>query len=126
MTWTVRIDGIPPTPNRSRRQFWAANAHVAAGWRRRAKEAAQETIDEHGGAIPHLENVHLTIWVCTRTRVRRDPDNAVAACKPLVDGIVDAGILRDDSFDVVHELSVRRILAPQGRAHIEIDVEEVA
>uniref|UniRef100_A0A6M3JTT8 Uncharacterized protein n=1 Tax=viral metagenome TaxID=1070528 RepID=A0A6M3JTT8_9ZZZZ len=28
---------------------------------------------------------------------RRDPDNLIASCKAILDGLVDAGVIRDDS-----------------------------
>lgn len=39
--------------------------------------------------------------------VRVDPDNFVASCKPIIDGLVDAGVLLDDSFRTVVGLSAR-------------------
>ena len=125
MTWRIVVEGIPPTPNRSRRQHWAQNGATAASWRMKAQNAAHECIDEHGGVIPHLDKVRMVLWVCPKTRNRRDPDNALAACKPCIDGLVDAGILRDDSFDVVQELVVRRYMSPSG-ARIVFEIEDMA
>ena len=119
--WRVVVDGIPPTPNRSRRQHWAQNGGIASGWRAKAEAAAKEAIDEHGGIVPHFDKVRMVLWVCPKTRNRRDPDNATSAVKPCIDGLVDAGILRDDSFDVIEELTVRRYFSPVPRIVFEIE-----
>ena len=36
-----------------------------------------------------------------------DVDNLLAKAKPLLDALVDAGILKDDSYQVVPELTVQ-------------------
>jgi hypothetical protein len=36
-----------------------------------------------------------------------DPDNALAACKPLLDGLVDAGAIVDDSWRWLEIGSIR-------------------
>lgn len=36
-----------------------------------------------------------------------DPDNALAACKPLLDGLVDAGVIVDDSWRWLEIGSIR-------------------
>lgn len=40
-----------------------------------------------------------------------DPDNAVAAAKPLIDGLIDAGLLEDDSW---HYLELGAVTAEDG------------
>lgn len=62
-------------------------------------------------AVP-FSNAHLYMdlrW-CSRTRDRRvylpdDPSNAAYALKAAVDGIVDAGLLPDDSWKYIRILS---------------------
>ncbi|MDK7143352.1 hypothetical protein QP405_05700 [Gleimia europaea] len=40
----------------------------------------------------------LTVWVCNPQNRRFDPANAYPTVKPLIDGLVAAGVLEDDSW----------------------------
>jgi len=56
----------------------------------------------------------------------RDIDNAIASLKPAIDGIVDAGILKDDSAEYLEygEVNIYRKKAEhQGRAEVQIIIE---
>lgn len=48
-------------------------------------------------ALPRLERAHIVAEVCFRDRRRRDPNNFYPTAKAAVDGLVDAGVLDDDS-----------------------------
>jgi crossover junction endodeoxyribonuclease RusA len=47
--------------------------------------------------IPRLERIAVELHYCPRDRRRRDPLNLVATLKPFEDGIVDAGVIPDDT-----------------------------
>ncbi len=93
----VEIPGIPKSPNESRRTHWARNSVDAAGFRRAAKIAARVELRRRG--IPPKEipitpaAVHLTFVL---VRAQGDLDNLVAAAKPIIDGLVDSGVLGGD------------------------------
>ena len=55
------------------------------------------TMKELAKHIPHMARCRVSlVWVVTDKR-RRDEDNLVATLKPLCDGLVDAGIVDDDT-----------------------------
>lgn len=47
--------------------------------------------------IPPLPRIALELHYCPRSRRRRDELNLVATLKPFEDGIVDAGVIPDDT-----------------------------
>lgn len=93
----VVVPGRPPTPNV--RLHWAALARSRSELRGWARLAALEAIGRTPAAYPYrAATVEATFLV--RSRRRRDPDNLIASLKPLVDGLVDAGVLTyDDRLD---------------------------
>lgn len=50
----------------------------------------------------------LTIWVSTPQNRRFDPPNAYPTVKPLIDGLVDFGVLDDDSWREIPATCFRR------------------
>lgn len=65
--------------------------------------------------IPRLARVEVVLTYHPRDRRRRDPLNLTATLKPVQDGIVDAGVVPDDTLEfmespmpVIGELSGKR------------------
>lgn len=65
------------------------------------------------------EPVHIKATVHTPTDTRFDPPNAWPTIKPIIDGLVDAGVLEDDSSTQVPEITFARG-AKTGRAGVYI------
>ena len=57
----------------------------------------------HGNTRPDvpLQQARITVTVYRRTRQRLDPDNFAARMKGYWDGLVQAGLLQDDSVEVI-------------------------
>lgn len=49
--------------------------------------------------LPKLQRAHVLAHLCFPTKVRRDVHNYYPTIKPMVDGLVDYGLLPDDSDD---------------------------
>lgn len=79
--------------NLNDRLHWRPKAERVAAWRKAAK------IHAHNARLPRqFQRVSITVSLPVRSPgARRDPHNWVATCKPIIDGIVDAGVLLDDS-----------------------------
>lgn len=67
-----------------------------------------------------LEHASVTLVYCFGDNRRRDPDNYSG--KMILDGLVKAGIIRDDSFERI-DLTLRRVY--DGAKRTEIIVEEI-
>ncbi len=115
------LAGHPPSPNRSVRAHFHDNAKVRKAWHEAARLAAIAALREAGNADDYpLRRARIRLVVITPDRRRRDPDNAIAAAKGVIDGCVEAGVLLDDSFAVVAELSVTSEAGPAKAIRMEV------
>lgn len=82
--------------NPNGRSHWAVKAKANKRARTESWAAAQIAMyeaNEKGGWVEATCQVH---WYARDNR-RRDKDNCLASLKPTFDGLVDAGLLKDDS-----------------------------
>ena len=84
-----------PTWNANSRGSWHQRAPTVKAWRMVAKQAA------NAAGIPPLDVVFVELEMTPADMRRRDPDNLAGALKPVMDGIVDAGVIPDDSWEHV-------------------------
>lgn len=73
------------------RQHWAVKMKHVKEWRDAAHVLAKHA------RIPACRRIMVELHYLPRTNQRRDPDNLVASMKPLVDGLVDAKVVQDDT-----------------------------
>lgn len=105
----IRIDGRPPTLN-SRRD-WHVVARDNAQWKRDATLVGVNAVNGTRWRAP--DRVALTVtFLLPDTSHRRDWDNLVGSIKPLLDGLVDAGVMRDDSLASIATMDLRWRLTP--------------
>lgn len=58
--------------------------------------------------VQHLfKRFSVSVTVCPPTKRRLDPPNLYPTVKPLIDGLTEAGVWPDDSFDYMDEMSFR-------------------
>lgn len=98
-TVTIVIPGRPPNPNRTRRYHWRVRHRSDREWRTAARVHALHVLGrEWSGPMTRarLEVIHVV-----PTKARRDPDNLAAGIKASLDGMVDAGVIADDSDRVL-------------------------
>ena len=98
MEYEYTIPGIPPSNNRyiGRRNNWEYNK-VKKQW-----EALIAYCCRYRPPKP-LERAEICIEYFFPNKRRRDPDNYSG--KMLLDGLVKAGIITDDSFEVIFGIS---------------------
>jgi Holliday junction resolvase RusA-like endonuclease len=89
------LQGHPPHDNTTRRWHWAKRSREMRAWRDASAWAAREAYGRStmGGA---MKPVRISVTFQYRVRRTRDRANLVASLKPVLDGLVDAGILKDD------------------------------
>jgi hypothetical protein len=95
------------------RAHWTANHRATASLRMRGGWAARAS------RAPHLARADLTVWVVypVAVRRRRDVSNYLGTVKPLLDGMVDAGVLPDDDD--------RHLAGPDLRPYHGGDIDEL-
>jgi hypothetical protein len=98
------------------RVHWRVEADYRKQWR---TVVALTTRAWAAAARPEaLKHVHLEAW----TYHRFDDDGLRNACKPIVDGLVDAGVLHSDGPDSGHVLSYSQAIKRKDRG-IRITIE---
>lgn len=101
----IQFDGIPDLPNLTRTRDWHKNAARAAKVRGDAMMAGLEARDRAPWPTPLL---YASLeYIFRLDRSAGDLDNLVAAAKPVLDGIRDAGLISDDSVSKLPMLVVR-------------------
>lgn len=76
--------------------------------------------------IPELGRCRVTLTWFVRTTHRRDADNVVPTLKAACDGLVDAGIVTDDTPNLMDKLMPVIVYRPGVRQSLELLVEAVA
>lgn len=77
----------------NQRLHWAAKGRLTQEWRRETAWAAVATQPRPRDLPPCVVTVHLPV----KGNRRRDPHNWFPTVKPIVDGLVDAGLWPDDT-----------------------------
>jgi crossover junction endodeoxyribonuclease RusA len=109
-TWTLDLPyRTPPLSLNGARGNHYARARTVKQVRRLAGFLAQQA------RIPPLRRCSIELHYAPTDRRRRDPHNLVATLKPIEDGIVDAGVVPDDTAEYVPP-STPVIDPPTGKA----------
>lgn len=95
--WVVEL-GRMPTFTANGRYHWTSRSTLTRQWR---EIACYET---KLAKVPPLSHARIWLVYWPPDRRRRDPSNLMPAQKACVDGVVDAGIVKDDSPEFVEEL----------------------
>jgi crossover junction endodeoxyribonuclease RusA len=90
-TWTVALPAGMPLLNANRRQHWTAKAKLTRALREAALVCARRD------RVPHLAKAHIVVEYRPPDRRRRDVHNLFPSAKAAIDGVVDSGVLSDDS-----------------------------
>ena len=128
MSITVTIPMAPESammPNQlSKNGHWSKRAKARRDCREIARYAAMAS---DMNIEPYAGPVHVVIFASYGyKRVKPDLDATISACKPYIDGLVDAGILVDDNqvqkIIATHEkMRGKRGEKPQGFTRIQIE-----
>jgi Holliday junction resolvase RusA-like endonuclease len=117
---TIYVPELPPSPNRTRREtHWSKRAAINGAWRHEAAALAHQ-IDP-----PRWERVRLSALFFLPDRRRRDYPNLVGSegMKGLIDGLVDAGVMVDDSITCLVEYGPFTYVYRKGKPGVSVTVE---
>lgn len=105
------------------RPHWTKERKVSQFWRLMARSAVNYARRD-GEALRH-QRAHVTITIRWPDRRQRDVHNYLRHIgKPIIDGLIDAGVLPDDSDDYLIGPDMRRDMTP-GPLQVRIDIKEV-
>lgn len=114
----LKLPGLPKLNNTH-----YTNWRVAAAERKKWRRAAFLLATPQRPFSP-LQKCTLT---CTRYAYGKKPDfdNLVISFKSIIDGLKDAGVIVDDSSDVILERKYISEKAPPKKGWVEIIIEEI-
>ena len=118
--WTLALPYTLPPLLMNDRMHWRKKAQVTREVR------ATTAVLARALRVPACERIHVTLHYVPRDSRRRDPEGLVATQKPCIDGLVDAGIVPDDSPEYV-TWAMPVIDAPDSQEpHLYLVIERVA
>lgn len=100
-SWYLEVHGRRPTTlNQERKQNnWGRRASDTKWWRTAFADAAIEA------GIPQFEKIHIAVVPLHKNgRSPQDTAACFPAAKAAIDGLVDAGIVVDDTPDIVQRI----------------------
>ena len=123
----ITFEGRPPNLN-SRPGNWQAERRVRDQWLEddttTAIAARLEWERKHGQKWTPLRKCRIDITFVVADKRRRDWDNMIAAQKTRFDALVAAGIILDDSTEVIDSLGFDMIVEPK-RSYAVFEVSEL-
>lgn len=106
----VTVEGRPPSMNDTNRQVQAQRWRVRREWRATAAAVGREAIQRwerrHGLRWATLTECIVEVLFVVPRKGRRDWDNLASTIKPLLDGLVDSGVIVDDSQECIVTISL--------------------
>lgn len=121
---TIRFTWSKPPLRSNDRQHWRARHRVIRQVRTEASLLAKDALNR--GLEPLTEPVTATLtWEVTDLR-RRDAGASSPTLKAILDGVVDAGVLRDDSWRCVAEERCRIVVGHSPSVRLDLVTAETA
>jgi hypothetical protein len=114
-TWTLHFSGLPLSPNDH--VHWRTRARWARHW----KEQAGIQLRLHH--VPALDRIKVSAVIYRRNLGVADEDNDRSRIKPILDGLVAAGVLANDTREHVSWGSVTEA---RGKSGLTLIIEEAA
>lgn len=118
-SWLILFDYERPPLTANQRLHWRKKADLT---RKVRAVSAAETAH-----IPPLGKCRVQlVWLVTDKR-RRDVDNVVPTLKAMCDGLVDAGIVPDDTPEFMEKLMpvISQVDKSYGPASLQLVIEEI-
>lgn len=100
-SWTITIPAPVAWLNANQRIDRRRVSPLTKEWRNAAHLYAR------AGKLPQLGKAHITATLRFRDRRRRDPHNYYPTLKACIDGLIDYGLLPDDSHEYLVGPDVR-------------------
>lgn len=118
-TWVLVLHYKRPPLTLNQRMHWAPKHKL----NRQVRDQAAYLARHHG--IPPLGRCRVELTWVVADRRRRDADNIQPTLKAICDGLVDAGIVTDDTPDLMQKPEVTIRHEHGATPHLEVRVREV-
>jgi len=115
---TFEIQGLPKLPNTLLGAPWRIRASHAKKWKRSVWRCAW--------AFKPAQPLASAVLCLTRvSSVRPDHDGLVGGFKPIIDGLVECGVLSNDTYEVIGTPKYEWEKGKRGAGKIKVKVEEI-
>jgi hypothetical protein len=111
----------PSKINSHNKGHWATKSSAIAKMRHQAKLAAIDAMNRSGKRF--VGSHQISYWFSVKDNRRRDRANMIQQCKPYIDGIVDAGLIAGDHWQISFIGSVNVVIDPESYG-VKIVIEE--
>lgn len=112
--WVLEFGAYPPSPN-ARMHFMKR-----AGYNKRWRELV--ALQAWLNGVPKMQRIKVSAVIIRRALGRADEDNDRSRLKPVIDGLVDAGVIPDDRRGCVVWGDVTE---ERGKAGLRLIVEAI-
>ena len=117
--WTLTVQSELPFLNLNQRMHWAKKAQLTKHWRRLAM------VNAMAADLPrNLNRVHIIAHVTKPTNRQYDVHNLLPTLKAAIDGLVDYGLIPDDTNQHLVGPDLRQ--GDKGPAAVVITITELA
>lgn len=115
---TLTFDYKRPPITANDRMHWARRAALVSAVRTATKLLAHR--------LPALGRIRVAlVWIVTDRRRRDGGENITPTLKPMIDGLVDAGVVTDDTPDLVERVMPTIRYEQGGTPHMELRIEKL-
>jgi crossover junction endodeoxyribonuclease RusA len=121
MTWALTFDYPSPPITANQRHHWRKKAALTCLVR-----AASSLLAKSAG-IPAMARCEVSLIWFVSTKHRRDADNVVPTLKAMCDGLVDAGIVPDDTpLEMVKHMPEVVYMGPGKKPYMQLAIEDIS
>lgn len=117
-SWTVTIPAPTVWLNANRGLHWTQRAVAVKVWRDAAHVYAKQA------KLPRLDRIHIGAVLFFPDRRKRDAHNYYPTLKACVDGLVDYGLIVDDSTEYLDGPDIRMGDPKPGRNRVVLTIRE--
>ena len=117
--WELFYDKRPWTTNKERNLHHHQRAKLVKEWRTAFKELALEA------GIPALPKINVSVTPILPDRRVQDTAACNPAAKAAIDGIVDAGVIPDDTPEYLAWIKFYPCKVKKGHVGLLVQIEEV-
>lgn len=111
------IKGLPKMSNQLLRGHWASKQGHARKWKKAVDDVLKDRIK------PPCPLISAVLTLTRHSSSRPDFDGLVSSFKAVVDGLVESGVLADDSHEVIGVPTYIWEKASPGKGFISVRVE---
>lgn len=116
---TLSLTPLPKLTNRLSTNSWAIQASERKKWRKAVVEATVYV-------KPPRPYRKAKVTFIRHSKVRPDSDGLIASFKAIRDGLIDAGIILDDKYEVIGYPTYDWAYSPAGSGFVTVEVQGVS